>query len=138
MPYPKYLSLAGALAHLAAPAPARVQAFLGGQSLVAPDVIRRGAVAVASPPRIIVAPRYQPGASTTIEPLRRAGALSTLTEHAFHIGRDAQRTLDVLAAVVEQSVCFRLVSSNVDEATAALVELFDTHVAGATGASVAS
>lgn len=137
-PYPKYLSLAGVLAHLVPPAPGRVQAFLGGQRLAAPDAIRPGSVAAAAAPRLVVAPRYQPGASTTLEPLRPAAALSALAEHAFHIGRDDQRTLDVLATMVEQSACFRLVSSDVDEATAALIGLLDSHTSSSTATPVAS
>lgn len=123
VPYPKYLSLGGVLAGLVPEASEPVRRFLGDQRLVAPDTIRPGAVAAPAPPRLVVAPRYERGAATTIEPLRPAEALSTLAQHAFHIETDGQRTLDVLARTVEASSCYRLVTGDVDGATAALLAL---------------
>jgi hypothetical protein len=123
VPYPKYLSLDGALAGLVPEAPEPIRRFLGDQRLVAPDTIRSGAVATAAPPRLVVAPRYERGAATTIEPMRPAEALATLAQHAFHVEADGQRTLDVLARTVEASSCHRLVSGDVEAATAALLAL---------------
>ncbi|MGZ4753983.1 MAG: hypothetical protein ACXWA9_03710 [Acidimicrobiia bacterium] len=122
-PYPKYLSLGGALADLVPQPPASIRAFLGDQHLVAPEAIRPGSIAAAAPPRLVVAPRYEPGAGTTLDRLTPAAALSILAQHAFHIERDAQRTLDVLGTVVDHSQCFQLVSGDVAGATATLLEL---------------
>jgi hypothetical protein len=124
-PYPKYLSLGGALAHLVPEPPAAVRHFVGDQSLVPPDGLRPGAVSAAARPRIVVAPRYERGATTSIEPLRPAAALSVLAQHAFHIADDGQRTLDVLARVVRESSCFELVSGDVAEATTSLLAVIE-------------
>ncbi len=122
-PYPKYLSLGGALAHLVPEPPEAIRGFLGDQTLVAPDAIRADAVSGPARPRLVVTPRYERGATTTIERLRPAEALSTLAQHAFHIEQDGQRTLDVLARTVEESACFQLVTGSVEAATGALMEL---------------
>jgi hypothetical protein len=86
----------------------------------------------------VVAPRYERGAATAIEPLRAAEALSTLAQHAFHIERDGQRTLDVLARMVEASSCYRLVSGDVTEATNALLDLIDAVPSNGRSRSVVS
>jgi hypothetical protein len=124
-PYPKYLSVGGALSDLVPQSTPRLRPFLGDQSLVAPEAIRPGAVAAAAAPRVIVAPRYERGATTSLEPMRRAHALATLAEHAFHIERDGRPTLDTLARTVERSSCFTLVSGDVTDATDALLDLLD-------------
>jgi hypothetical protein len=104
-PYPKYLAL--------------------DDALVTPDSIRPGAVAAPAPPRLVVAPRYERGAVATLEPLRRGEALSVVAQHAFHLDRHGAHKLDALAAMVERSLCFRLVSGDVDDATALLLGLLD-------------
>jgi hypothetical protein len=123
LPYPKYLSLGGALAGLAPAPPSGIGPFLGDQQLAAPDAIRPGAVSGPGRPRLVVFPRYERGATAQVEPLRPAEALSMLAQHAFHIEEDGPRTLEVLARTVEASACFRLVSGDVEGATAALLRL---------------
>ncbi len=124
-PYPKYLSLGSEFAPQVTPLPESLRVFVGDQTLVPPDALRPGAVAPAARARLIVSPRYERGATAAIEPLGGAEALSMLAQHAFHVERDGQRTLEVLAEVVECSSCYRLVSGTVEEATAALLELID-------------
>ena len=138
MPYAKYLSLGPSFAALMPPHPESVRAFIGDQILVPPAAIQSGALGAPARPRLVVAPRYERGATTVIEPLRPAEALSTLAQHAFHIERDGQRTLDVLTRVVESSSCYRMVSGDIGEATAALLELISSVSAEARGQSVAS
>jgi hypothetical protein len=120
-PYPKYVSLAG---DPAAAAPEAVREYLGDTSLVAPDALRPGAVArEPASPRVVVTPRYEPGATATLEPLRPAAALAALAQHSFHLETDAARTLAVLGALVQQSACYELVSGDVPGATRLLLEL---------------
>ena len=60
-PYPKYLSLGRALAHLRRRSRRHACARLSAtRRLVPPDALRPGAVAPAGPPRLVVAPRYEP------------------------------------------------------------------------------
>ncbi len=124
-PYPKYISVGEALDDLVPPVPESIRAFIGDQRLVPPDAIRRGAAAGATRPRVIVTPRYERGATAALERLSPAAALGMLAQHAFHIERDGQRTLDVLADVVEQSSCFALVSGDVPTATSVLLDQLD-------------
>jgi hypothetical protein len=123
-PYPKYLSLDPGFG--APLPPTGVRAFLGDSTLVAADDLRPGAAArEPAQPRIVVIPRYEPGATANLEPLRPAAALAALAQHAFHIEADAARTLEVLGALVEQSRGYELVSGDVPGATRALLELVD-------------
>jgi hypothetical protein len=120
-PYPKYVSLAG---DRAADAPAAVREYLGDAALVAPDALRPGAAArEPARPRFVVAPRYEPGATAALAPMRPAAALAALAQHAFHLETDAARTLEVLADLVSGSACFELVSGDVPGATRLLLEL---------------
>jgi hypothetical protein len=124
VPYPKYLSLGAALAHLVPERPAVQRSIVGDAQLVAPEVIRAGGVAPAARPRWIVFPRYERDASTTIEPMRAPAALAAIARHAFHLD-DGPAALATLAAAVGESSCFELVSGDVDEARDALLGLVD-------------
>jgi hypothetical protein len=124
-PYPKYLSLGPALAHLVPDRPAAQRSFVGEQLLVSPEVIRTGAVAAPAPPRVVVFPRYRPGAATSVEALPPAAALAALAQHAFHLETDGPRVLATLATTVQQAACFALESSDVDDARDALLRLLD-------------
>jgi hypothetical protein len=103
--------------------PGAVREYLGDSSLVAPDTLRPGAAAREPVwPQVVVTPRYEPGATAALVPLRPAAALAALAQHSFHLETDAARTLDVLAALVEQSACYELVSGDVPSATQLLLE----------------
>jgi hypothetical protein len=125
VPYPKYISLGPALAHLVPDPRAEIRAILGDQRLVSPDAIRPGALAAAALPRVVVFPRYERGAATAVTRLRPAAALSRLAQHAFHLDHDGPRVLATLATTVERSSCFEMVSGDVDEARDALLALLD-------------
>jgi hypothetical protein len=137
-PYAKYLSLDPSFGTLMPTPPDSVRAFIGDQILVPPAALRSDALGAPARPRLVVAPRYERGATTVVEPVRPAEALSMLAQHAFHIERDGQRTLDVLAQVVESSSCYRMVSGNLEDATAALLELVASVSSSTRGQSVAS
>ena len=125
VPYPKYLSLGPALAHLVPDLPADLRTVVGDQRLVSPEAIRPGAVAPPAPPRVVVFPRYERGAATAVTRLRPAAALSTLAQHAFHLDHDGPRVLTTLATMVERSSCFEMVSGDVDEARDTLLALVE-------------
>lgn len=125
VPYPKYISLGPALAHLVPDPAVEIRAILGDQRLVSPEAIRPGAVAAAALPRVVVFPRYERGAATAVTRLHPAAALSTLAQHAFHLDHDGPRVLATLATTVERSSCFEMVSGDVNEARDALLALLD-------------
>ena len=125
VPYPKYLSLGPALAHMVPEVRAGLRTVVGDQRLVSPEALRLGAVAPPAPPRVVVFPRYERGATTAVSRLRPAAALAALAQHAFHLDRDGPRVMATLAAMVERSSCFEMVSGDVDEARDALLALVD-------------
>jgi len=69
----------------------------------------------AQPVRAVVLPRYEPGAPTSVEPLRRADTLLALLPNAFDL--DAA-LLEVLAELCRAAPGYRLVSGDLDEAVA--------------------
>jgi hypothetical protein len=122
-PYPKYLSVGPALAHLAPPVPAATRTIVGDQHLVPVAAIRADPLAGPSRPRVVVLPRYERGADVVLEPLAPADALSAVAEHTFHLDRDGPRVLATVAAMVEGSSCWSLVSGDVAGARDALLEV---------------
>jgi hypothetical protein len=122
-PYPKYLSVGRRLQHLVPATMAATRPLVGDQYLVAPEAIRPGAVAGPAVPRLVVAPVYRRDAATTLEELRPGEALALLAQHTFHLDRGGSGYLGTLAALVERSSCFRLVTGDVDDARAAVHEL---------------
>lgn len=88
---------------------------------VPPGSIRADVVAQPVRPRLIVAPRFQRGAATTLRPLRRAEALVLVAQSTFRFTEDPARNLDVSARVVAGCDCYELVIGDLDLA----VELID-------------
>ncbi len=125
VPYPKYLSLAGGAA---AAAPDAVRQYLGDASLVCRERPAPGAAAAREPatPRIVVTPRYEPGATGRARAAparRRPGRTGPARVPPRDRRADARSTCS--ARLVEQSACYELVSGDVPGATRALLELVD-------------
>jgi hypothetical protein len=80
------------------------------------SAIRAGAVGRPCPVRVVIFPRYEPGAPTVMEPLRRAEALIRLTENTFHFETQRRTALDLLAEVVRLADCYHLTVGDLDEA----------------------
>jgi hypothetical protein len=78
--------------------------------------IRPGAVGVPCPPRVVVFPRYQPGAPTRLEPIGTADAVLELATNAFNLDQHGGRGLRYLAGLAEQCTCFRLDVSDLADA----------------------
>jgi hypothetical protein len=124
MPYPKPLSIDrgswDVLAHLRPPQADRVT----GQWQVRASSIRPGAVAGAAPIQVVVEPAYDPGATTHLEPVAPVAMLVRLADSTFNFHTAPQRNLEVLARVVEQSDCYRLPISDLDEGVRLIESLF--------------
>jgi hypothetical protein len=88
----------------------------GSQWQIDPESIRPGACADACPPALIVSPKYSASADNELTPIRRADALVMLIENNFNFRNYGTDALQVLARAVEQSRCYRLVFSDLDEA----------------------
>jgi hypothetical protein len=111
-PYPKPLSIDpgswDVLADLRPQLDDRFVQYARDQWHVVPDSIRPGAVGEPCPARLIVTPRYEAGAATSIEPISRAQAVLMLAENAFNFASHRSEGLNTLAEVVRRCECYRL------------------------------
>jgi hypothetical protein len=128
-PYPKPLWLA----------PPSVLALEGLRDRVLPEYRDLGRIrtyvrpsdlggSIPSPPcdvRLVVSPRYQPAAPTTLEAMTQAGTLMCLAENAFNLRELGAAGLDPLKTVVERARGYRLTFSSLREAVGSIVELVD-------------
>lgn len=110
-----------------------VAPFLRRQWHVPAGSIRAGAVADTAEPAVLVAPRYDPTATTRLEPLRRSEALVLLVENSFNLSTFGGRGFDALADLVRRSECYRMPVSDLHEATRLVASLLgaDTRMAEA-------
>jgi hypothetical protein len=119
-PYPKPLSIErgswDVLADLRPELDDRFLPYAQDQWHVVPDSIRPGAVAEPCPARLIVSPRYQAGAKTTIEPISRAQAVLMLAENAFNFASHKAESLHTLAEMVRRCECYRLTIGSQEDA----------------------
>ncbi len=123
-PYPKPLGIdPGAQRVLADLRPAAATDDVSWQ--VAATAIRTDAItAVPVEPAIIVAPEYDPSATTVIEPLSAARMLVHLADCCFGFKDHPARDLAVLASVVQSCACYRLVISDLDDAVALITGVY--------------
>ena len=121
-PYPIHLSLKGASRDRfpeARPA-AEDRAYLGSTWFIDPDAIRPGSVGHPSEMGFVIAHRFAPDASLSIEPLTPAEACVELVQNLMLARRDTPRALDLLARVCRGSTSVRLAYGNLDDAVAAI------------------
>ncbi len=101
---------------------------------VPPAAIRPDAVAPAARPRLVVAPRYVPGARTRLRKIERPEMLKLLAESTFNFHDVGRRNLEVLAEVVRGCECYRATVGELgpacDEVVAVLDRLLPTEGAG--------
>ena len=99
--------------------------FASGDWWVSAPAIRPGSVAGAAPPSLVVAPRYQAGATTCLVPIRAAEAVMVLAENSFNLVGRGEGGLEVLARVVDRSRCYRLVVGELGAACRLVLELLE-------------
>jgi hypothetical protein len=128
-PFPKPLSIEhGSWEALAAIRPqldARFARFTEDQWHVVPDAIRTGAVARSCPARLVVSPRFEPAATTTIERMSRAEGVLLLAQNAFNFPSHKLEGLHTLAAVVRECDCYRLTFGSLDAACDEIMSVVD-------------
>jgi hypothetical protein len=126
-PYPKPLSLdPGSWAlfpELEPNAPLASDGYKRDHWQVPSAAIRPGARGRSCPVRLVVFPRYARGATTELQPLRRAEALVQLAKHTFHFKEQSRVALDLLADVIRPAACYHLTIGDLDEAVALLWNL---------------
>jgi hypothetical protein len=105
-------------------------AYKRQQWQVAPEAVRPGAARPVTAPRCavsaVVFPRYEAGAATRLEPLRRAEGLWDLVQQTFRFDELGRRALEPLAEVVRGAECYRLTMGELDRAVELVSELVPT------------
>jgi hypothetical protein len=91
-------------------------AYKTDQWQVPPAAIRPGALGGPCRVDLVVFPRYDRDAPTTLEPMRRAEALVELAKNTFGFDVQGRAALDLLAEVVRGAECFELVMGDLDGA----------------------
>lgn len=94
--------------------------FMAEGRHVHPHELRPASTAEPAPPTLVIVPQYEPGAATTLEPLTKGETAAALMGQALNVRRYGRRALDVVADVARKSRGYRLVSSDLDEAVAAV------------------
>src|SRR5256885_1437780 len=69
------------------------------QWLVDPNRIRAEAVASPVPVGLVVSPRYEPGAPTTVTPLRKSETIALVVQNSFNFAPFGRRGLEALAEI---------------------------------------
>ena len=93
----------------------------GPVSLLDPLAVRGDAVAACSRPRFIVFPRYVPGASPSIEPMRPARAAFELIQVSFNFAKFRRAGFALVAALCRRADCLSLTCGDLG-ATCVLLE----------------
>jgi hypothetical protein len=92
---------------------------------VDPKSIRPDAVARAAPLRWVIAPRYEQGSPTRLEPLSRPEAVELLHRHAFNRQELGRTGVRALVNAVSRARCARLVSGDLAGAVASVRRFLD-------------
>jgi hypothetical protein len=87
--------------------------------------VRPGSMGEPGSVDLIVAPRYEAGASTALEPLAAADALLTLVTQCLNFDRVRASALPVLGSLVERAGCYRLTTGDATTAVDAILGLID-------------
>jgi hypothetical protein len=102
----------------------------GREFHVRPADLRPRAIGRPCPVGLVIAPRFVRGGPTSLEPIPRAEALTTLARNAFHLDRFAGSGIELLGRVVEGATCFRLTYGDLTSAVAAVLGAADAGSAG--------
>lgn len=95
----------------------------GRQFHVRPADLRPRAIGRPCPIRYVVAPSYEAGARTALEPMSRAEAVTTLAGQAFQLGQFGGEGIRLLGRVVEAADCYRVLVGDLDHAVRLVLEM---------------
>lgn len=109
--------------------PAHLKGLKGPVRFIHPRAVRPDAVAEPGPIRVIIFPHQSPGVEPAVQPMPRAQALFELTKVSFNFSKFKARGFHLLADVVEQAQCYRLISGDLNR-TCEVVESCVDHVFG--------
>lgn len=83
---------------------------------VAPDDLRAGAVGRPCRVQYVIAPKYEAGAQTSLEPMSRAEALMMLAENSFNFVRFGVQAVESLRETLDSVKCYRLRIGGLEDA----------------------
>jgi hypothetical protein len=125
-PFPRPLSLSNASLDALNRSDRRVfDASDGRERRMAPDELRPGALGATCRVAFIVAPSYQAGARTRLEPVGRPEMLQLLVEQTFNLKKFGGDGIRSLGAVVRDAECYRLTIADLPTAVNAVRTLFE-------------
>jgi hypothetical protein len=90
---------------------------------VDPRAIRPDAVASPALPRLLICPRYDPAAVTSVEPMTRGEAVVAILSNSPSLDPMRDEALRIAARLSESLCSYRLTSPSVDEAVAAIADV---------------
>ena len=126
-PYPKPLSVDPGswtvLADLAPRLDGSTAAYFDKQWQVPPTAIYPEAVSGPVQATVVVFPNYERGADTDVAPMPKSEALLVMLEQTFQFHAAGPRNLEVLARLLEDVTCYRMISGDLDEACQAVTHL---------------
>lgn len=99
----------------------------GRVAFLDPLDVRPDVVAEPAPVGWVVFPRYVKGARPALEPIARAEAAYDLAKQCFNLQKHGGRALEVLAALVRDAACYRLVSGDIEETCDLLEDMSRSH-----------
>ncbi len=80
------------------------------------------------PPRLVLAPRYRPGAPTVVRPMTETEAFFAVAAHAVNPALHGARGTVALAGLAATCLCASITFSDLDDACRAVLELVDDRV----------
>jgi hypothetical protein len=92
---------------------------------VAPDDLRPGAVGRPCRVQFVIAPRYEAGSVTALEPMSRAEALMMLAENSFNLVRFGGRAVESLQQAMEGVRGYRLRVGSLDDAIRRVLDVVE-------------
>ena len=103
-----------------------IKGFKGRVGFISPVEVRPNAIGQACPIRYVIFPKYTSGATPTLIPIGRAEAAFDLHAVCFNLFGCRALGLDVLAGMIRQASCYRLISGEI-AATCDLVQQLVEH-----------
>jgi hypothetical protein len=122
-PFPRSLWLTRASLRAVFPGEDRAGWATGREFHVRPADLRPRAVGRPCPVRHVIAPHFEPGAATALEPMSRADAVMTLARNTFHLDRFGGSGIELIGRVVANATCHRLRFGDLSEAVGAILDV---------------
>jgi hypothetical protein len=105
----------------------------GRVAFLNPLDVRSDAIALPSPVRWVVFPKYTAGAMPALLPISRAQAAYDMARQCFNFAAFQARAVDVLAGLVRGADCYRLVASDLQDTCSVVESLLIEHQARKAG-----